>query len=84
MEKTWEFPKKGFVKINVHATILQQPLPNGNNSGIGIVIRDDQGKLMKIVTGSIPNLTLRSSKLWAMFAGLRSSFYEKKTTLSLN
>lgn len=83
MEKSWDFPKQGFVKINVHAMSLPHPLPNGNNSGIGIVIRDDQGKMVKIVSGSIRNLTVRGSELWAMLAGVRSGFYANKKNIQL-
>lgn len=83
MEKIWNFPKEGYVKINVHATNFEHALSNGNNSGIGIVIRDHEGKLLKILTGSIPNLTVRGSELWAMFAGLRSGFCKKKNKIEL-
>lgn len=83
MEKTWDFPKHGFVKINVHAITLQHPLPNGNNSGIGVVLRNHEGKLLKIVSGSINNLTARGCELWAMFVGLRSAFFSKHNKLEL-
>lgn len=83
MVKTWDYPKKGYVKINVHALTLPHTLPNGNNSGIGIVIRDDEGKLVKIVYGSIRNLTVRGCELWAMLAGLRSDFLSNKKKIEL-
>lgn len=83
MEKTRDFPKQGFIKINFHALTLDHLLPNRNDSGIGIVIRDDKEKLLKIVSGCIRNLTVRGCELWEMFAGLKSGFYENENNIEL-
>lgn len=64
MELSWDFPDEGFVKVNVHAFTLVEPLPNGNDSGIGIVIRDKSGAIVKMVSGTIQNLTVRANELY--------------------
>ncbi|KAL1831809.1 hypothetical protein ACET3Z_001460 [Daucus carota] len=38
----WHMPRKGMVKINVHGCFFDNPLPNGNVSGIGAVIRNSR------------------------------------------
>lgn len=83
MQKTWDYPKEGYVKINVHALSLAHSLPNDNTNGVGIVIRDDEGKLVNIVSGTIRNVTVRGCELWAMLAGLRSGFFFKKNKIEL-
>lgn len=47
MELSWDFPEECFVKVNVRAFTLAEPLPTGNDSGIGIVIRDRTGSIVK-------------------------------------
>lgn len=83
MEKGWDYPQKGFVKINVHSFTMNEHLPNGNNSGIGIVVRDDEGIIIKMVSGSIQNLTARENELWGLLAGLRTAFFEGLNSIEL-
>lgn len=42
MKRGWDFPQPGFFKINAHDIILNEPLPDGNTTGISIVVRDDE------------------------------------------
>lgn len=39
--------------------------------------------MVKIVSGSIRNLTVRGSKRWAMLAGVRSGLYANKNNIQL-
>ena len=73
MEKGWNFPKKGFIKVNVHAFTLDYQFPNGNDFGIGIVLRDQYGSIIKTISGTIHNLTVRANELWSILDGLRSA-----------
>lgn len=50
-------PLNGTLKINVHATSFKIPMPNGNTSGIGVMLRISNGNLLNCIGGTIPNLT---------------------------
>lgn len=49
----WRMPAHGAVKVNVHGYFTKEPLSNGNRSGIGVVIRNHRGKLLRIYGGSL-------------------------------
>ena len=83
MPKSWVFPLKGFVKVNVHAFTLSEPCPNGNDSGIGIVIRDCKGTNLRMYSGTIRNLTRRANELWAMLVWLKGAFIEDEHMVEL-
>ncbi|WOG91988.1 hypothetical protein DCAR_0311244 [Daucus carota subsp. sativus] len=83
MQKTWVFPTKGFVKVNVHAFTLPEPYPNGNDSCIRIMIRDHKGTIIVMVYGTIRNLTERANELWAILAGLKMAFLEGEEKVEL-
>ncbi|KAL1811943.1 hypothetical protein ACET3Z_022008 [Daucus carota] len=83
MEKSWKFPAQGFIKVNVHAFTLDVALPNGNDSGIGIVLRDRKGTIIKMYYGTIRNLTMRANELWALLVGLKGAFIEQENMVEL-
>ncbi|KAK1374201.1 hypothetical protein POM88_030394 [Heracleum sosnowskyi] len=45
----WRLPPYGIFKINVHACFFEEPLGNGNVSGIGVVIRNHGGRIVRMV-----------------------------------
>lgn len=49
----WRMPAHGAVKVNVHGYFSEEALPNGNRSGIGVVIRNHREKLLRIYGGSL-------------------------------
>lgn len=79
----WTFPPRGSVKVNVHGTFTSIPLAKGNNSGIGVVIRDNKGRIKAMVSGTIQGLDERSNHLYAMLVGLRRAFLDKKYKIIL-
>lgn len=83
MERGWSFPPNNFVKVNVHAITLRDRLQNGNNSGIGVVIRDHRGAIIKMYSGSIQNRTKIGNKLWSFVIGLRGAFFEDENLVIL-
>ncbi|KAL1817929.1 hypothetical protein ACET3Z_020503 [Daucus carota] len=83
MEKSWKFPAEGFIKVNVHAFTRDVALPNGNDSGIGIVLRDRKGTIIKMYYGTIRNLTTRANELWALLVGLKGAFIEQENMVEL-
>lgn len=49
MEPGWDFPSVGFAKIDVHAVYYDSPLPNRNTTGVGIVIRVEEGVILAMI-----------------------------------
>ncbi|KAK1388953.1 hypothetical protein POM88_017131 [Heracleum sosnowskyi] len=41
-------PKEDFIKVNVLRVFSEEPLENGNTSGIGIIFRNDRGTIIRI------------------------------------
>lgn len=72
----WVPPPPGALKINVHAISVEEPFPNGNDSGIGAVYRDAVGGLKHITLGVIPELSVLGNQLWAIYAPLKRAFLE--------
>lgn len=83
MQKYWVIPAKGYVKVNVHALTLPEPYPNGNDSGIGIMVRDHEVTIILMVSGTIRNLTERANELWALLVGLKMAFVENEDKVEL-
>lgn len=76
MEKGWTWPPTNYVKVNVHALFVAHRLPNGNDSGIGVVIRDHRDTIIKMYSGTIRNRTKRGNELGSLIVGLRGDFLE--------
>ena len=62
---------------------LDNRLPNGNDSGIGIVIRDRKGTIIRMYSGTIRNLTRRANEFWALLVGLKGAFLENEECVEL-
>lgn len=74
VQPRWELPRKGFIKINVHAYFSDQRLPNGNVSGIGIVAPDHRGSILSMLDGSLGKERRRSNEYHAFMEGLKLAF----------
>lgn len=83
MERGSSFSAEGFIKINVHAFNLSYLLPNGNDSRMGIVLRDHRGATIRMYSGMIKNLTPRANEIWPMLIGLQGAFFEQKNRVEL-
>lgn len=83
MYRGWELPDFGWVKLNVHAVYYNQPLANGNRSGVGAVLRDHEGEILLMVSGSIPRVNPRANELLSMSLGLRCAYYKDKHNVVL-
>lgn len=69
---TWKAPLRGQFKVNVH--VLHNPRQhNGNNNGVGIVIRDHRGRLVRGLIGTIRGLSPLATQLWALHMGLNQA-----------
>ncbi|KAK1379691.1 hypothetical protein POM88_021602 [Heracleum sosnowskyi] len=71
----WTLPKDDFTKINVHGFYPDEPLPNGNRSGIGIVFRNDKGTIVRMFGGSLGIQERRLNEFYAMLYALRKAFF---------
>ncbi|KAK1400943.1 hypothetical protein POM88_000548 [Heracleum sosnowskyi] len=71
----WEMPRKGFVKINVCGYFSDQPLENGNRSGIGVVIRSSSGSILRMYAGSFQIDDRRLNEFYAFLEGMKRAYY---------
>lgn len=67
----WELPRKGVFKVNVHGHFAGLRLPNGNLTGIGVVVRDYRGKIVRMLAGSLGIENQRSNELHAFMEGMK-------------
>ncbi|KAK1375491.1 hypothetical protein POM88_031684 [Heracleum sosnowskyi] len=80
----WSLPPHGCYKINVHFFFTDQPLPNGNVSGIGVVIRNHKGKIVRMVAGSLGIREQRLNEHYAMLEGLKRAFLEDRFEIEVH
>lgn len=73
----WRMPKQGWIKINVHACFYENPLPNGNVSGIGAVARNSRGKILRMLAGSVGIRNRRVNDYQALLEGCKRAFAEE-------
>ncbi|KAL1832840.1 hypothetical protein ACET3Z_002491 [Daucus carota] len=74
----WRMPRRGMVKINVHGCFFEDPLPNGNISGIGGVVRNSRGRILRMISGSLGIANRRNNEYHAMLEGCKSAFSENR------
>ena len=72
----WVMPRRGKVKINVHGHFFAAALPNGNVSGIGVVVRNSRGKILRMLSGSLGIEHRRNNEYQAMLEGCKCAFLE--------
>ncbi|KAL1820697.1 hypothetical protein ACET3Z_015566 [Daucus carota] len=83
MDMGWKLPKKGWVKVNVYGVYYEKPLGNGSRSGLGVVVRNENGDIIVMVSGTLNILNERVNQLWAILMGLRCCFYVGKHNVIL-
>lgn len=71
----WTLPKIDYIKVNVHGIFFEEPLPNGNRSGIGILFRDDRGTIVRMYAGSLGIQERRLNEFYAMLYALMKAFF---------
>ena len=64
------------VKINVHGCFFAEALPNGNVSGIGVVIRNSRGKILRMLSGSLAIQNRCVNEYHAMLEGCKRAYVE--------
>lgn len=69
-------PRRVMVKINVHGCFLNEPLPNGNISGIGAVIRNSRGRILRMLSGSLEIQNQRQNEFQALLEGCKIAYTE--------
>ncbi|KAK1392806.1 hypothetical protein POM88_011862 [Heracleum sosnowskyi] len=73
---TWEMPRRGVVKINVHGFFSENRLENGNRSGIGVVVRNNRGTILRMLGGSLCIDERGNNELYAFLEGLKRAYIE--------
>lgn len=74
MAVNWVPPPFGTLKVNVHNEAFAAPMPNGNMTGIRVVLQTSNSGLVNCIAGVIPGLTSLGSQLWAVQKGLLRAF----------
>ena len=72
----WRLPERGTVKINVHGCFFVEALPNGNVTGIGVVIRNSRGRILRMLSGSLGIQNRRVNEYYALLEGCKRAFAE--------
>lgn len=72
----WIMPRKDKVKINVHGCFFEVPLPNGNRTGIGLVVRNSKGKILRMIAGSLEFINRRLNEYQALLEGCKCAYLE--------
>ncbi|KAK1397861.1 hypothetical protein POM88_007724 [Heracleum sosnowskyi] len=73
---TWEMPRRGAVKINVHGFFSEIQLANGNRSGIGVVVINSRGTILRMLSGSLGINERGNNELYAYLEGLKRAYAE--------
>lgn len=79
---TWSTPMRGAIKINVHILHTSRQY-NGNNNGVGVIIRDHRGRMLKAYSGTMRGLSPMATQLWAIHLGLNQARLANCEFLSL-
>ena len=72
----WRMPDQGTVKINVHGCFFVEALPNSNVTGIGVVIRNSIGRILRMLSGSLEIQNRRVNEYHAMLEGCKRAYIE--------
>lgn len=72
----WRMPNKGMLKISVHGSFFAAAFPNGNVSGIGVVVRNSRGRILKMLSGSLGIQNQRVNEYFAMLEGCKQAYFE--------
>lgn len=69
-------PPEGVIKCNVHSFFTEEPLENGNQSGIGVVFRNSEGMIIWVVAGSLCHEDRLKNEYNALFEGVKEAYYK--------
>lgn len=79
----WVMPNKGVIKCNVHAFFSEEPLENGNHSGIGVIFRNSKGMILWMLAGSLGFKDRLENEYNALLEGLKEAYYKDYTNIVL-
>ncbi|KAL8133901.1 hypothetical protein AgCh_009098 [Apium graveolens] len=79
----WRMPPHGVIKLYVHEFFLEAGLPNGNRSGIGVVIRNHRGRILRLYMGSLGIEKRRLNELYAIHQGFVRAFLDDYERIEL-
>lgn len=67
-------PSSGTVKVNVHGATPFIPFQNGNTHGLGMIMRNSEGDLIKLSSGVLQAASPMRNKLSAIHHGMVKAF----------
>ncbi|KAL1818411.1 hypothetical protein ACET3Z_013280 [Daucus carota] len=77
MASSWVPPRRNFVKVNVRASTIADPLPNGNINGVGILARNNRMEYLWGLMGPMKDIGFLELQLWAIHKAMVTA-YEKR------
>lgn len=83
MDPSWEPPRRGFVKVNIRASTVDEALQNGNVNGIGILARDHQAKYLWGIMGPMRGVGFLELQLWAIHKAMVTAYWKQIPRLVL-
>lgn len=79
----WIMPNKGVIKYNVHGFFSEEPMENGNHSGIGVIFRNSKGMILRMVAGSLSIEDRLNNEYHALVEGMKEAHYKDYTNIVL-
>lgn len=76
-------PPNGTLKVNVHGDLFAVFMPNGNISGIEVVLHNSNDSFVNCILGVISGLTNLVTQPWAVLVGLHRAFLERSHSVIL-
>ncbi|WOH11180.1 hypothetical protein DCAR_0830659 [Daucus carota subsp. sativus] len=67
----------------MHAVFFNPPLPNGNTTGIGVVVRDEDGVIVAMISGTMGHINPRANELWSFMLGFQLAFKLRRRRIEL-
>lgn len=75
MAYSWKIPVEGCTKINLHYVEPEDPLPNDNHNGLGIIVRNNMGVKLWGALDPVRDMTEIPALIWGAQAGIMVALY---------
>lgn len=84
VDTRWIMPNKGVIKCNVHGFFSEEPMENGNHSGIGVIFRNSKGMILRMVDGSLSIEDRLNNEYHDLVEGMKEAHYKDYTYIVLD
>ena len=77
MDPSWDPPRRNFMKVNIRASTLNEPLRNGNTNGVGILARNNRMEYLWGIMGLMKEVGFLELQLWAIHKAMVTAYRKK-------